>query len=199
MRKLIAILLLSVFTTAVMTGCSSQSNSSSEGVQSESETVAEQIDENTSAAVNAEVSTPAAEDTDTEAEETVVAADAEREGDSDLKLVLTIGSTEFTATIERNSATDELIEKLRESPITISMSDYSGFEKVGSLGFSLRAENRQMTTSTGDIVLYNGNQIVVFYGSNSWSYTKLAHIDNLSGWTEALGHSDVTIEFSIKE
>ena len=61
----------------------------------------------------------------------------------------------------------------------ILMSDYSGFEKVGALGTSLPASNSQTTTQAGDIVLYNGNQIVAFYGSNSWSYTRLGHIDNL--------------------
>ena len=69
----------------------------------------------------------------------------------------------------------------------VQMSDYSGFEKVGPLGTSLPASNSQTTTQAGDIVLYNGNQIVIFYGSNSWSYTRLGHIDDLTGWEEALG------------
>ena len=81
-------------------------------------------------------------------------------------------------------------------PVTLSMSDYSGFEKVGSLGASLPANNAQTTTQAGDIVLYNGNQIVIFYGSNSWSYTRLAHVDDLTGWVEALGSGDVTVTFS---
>ena len=79
----------------------------------------------------------------------------------------------------------------------ILMSDYSGFEKVGALGTSLPASNSQTTTQAGDIVLYNGNQIVVFYGSNSWSYTRLGHIDNLTGWEEALGSGDVMVTFSL--
>ena len=78
------------------------------------------------------------------------------------------------------------------------MSDYSGFEKVGSLGTSLPASNSQTTTQAGDIVLYNGNQIVVFYGSNSWSYTRLGHIDDLTGWEDALGSGDVTVIFSLE-
>lgn len=77
------------------------------------------------------------------------------------------------------------------------MSDYSGFEKVGSLGTSLPASNSQTTTQAGDFVLYNGNQIVVFYGSNSWSYTRLGYIDNLTGWEEALGNGDVMVTFSL--
>ncbi|HIT59831.1 MAG TPA: hypothetical protein IAC33_01005 [Candidatus Fimousia stercorigallinarum] len=84
---------------------------------------------------------------------------------------------------------------MRESPITIRMSDYGGFEKVGSLGESLPTSDRQTTTEEGDIVLYSGNQIVIFYGANSWSYTRLGHVDDLDGWEEALGNEDVTVTF----
>ena len=76
------------------------------------------------------------------------------------------------------------------------MNDYAGFEKVGSLGKSLPTRNRQTTTQPGDIVLYNGDQIVVFYGSNSWSYTRLARIQDLTGWEKALGNGSVEVTFS---
>ncbi len=88
---------------------------------------------------------------------------------------------------------------MEEEPVAIQMSDYSGFEKVGSLGRELPSDNRQLTTQAGDIVLYNNNQIVIFYGSNSWSYTKIGKIDDLSGWEDALGNGDVTVTFSIGE
>ncbi len=113
--------------------------------------------------------------------------------DAVTKLKIDVGGQTFTATLEQNDATAALIAML---PVTLSMSDYSGFEKVGSLGASLPANNAQTTTQTGDIVLYNGNQIVIFYGSNSWSYTRLAHVDDLTGWVEALGSGDVTVTFS---
>ena len=87
---------------------------------------------------------------------------------------------------------------MQTAPVVIQMNDYSGFEKVGSIGTSLPASNSQTTTQSGDIVLYNGNQIVIFYGSNSWSYTRLGKIDDLSGWTEALGSGDVTVTFSLE-
>ncbi|MCD7745741.1 MAG: hypothetical protein LUI13_10750 [Lachnospiraceae bacterium] len=102
----------------------------------------------------------------------------------------------FTATLEENEAVNAFVEMMEEAPVVIEMSDYSGFEKVGSLGASLPASNSQTTTQAGDIVLYNGNQIVIFYGSNSWSYTRLGHIDDLAGWQEALGNGDVTATFS---
>ena len=103
----------------------------------------------------------------------------------------------FYATLEKNDAVTELVEMMREQPVVINMSDYSGFEKVGSLGSTLSSSNSQTTTKAGDIVLYNSNQIVVFYGSNSWSYTRIGHITDLTGWKEALGAGDVTITFSI--
>ena len=65
------------------------------------------------------------------------------------------------------------------------------------MGTSLPTQSSQITTQAGDIVLYQGNQIVLFYGSNSWSYTRLGRIDDLSGWEEALGSGDVTVAFSI--
>lgn len=113
------------------------------------------------------------------------------------KMTLQIGDNTFTATLESNAAVDALVEMMNDAPVTIQMNDYSGFEKVGSLGTSLPADNSQTTTNAGDIVLYNGNQIVIFYGSNSWSYTRLGKIDDLSGWEDALGSGDVTVTFSL--
>ena len=86
---------------------------------------------------------------------------------------------------------------MEKAPISIEMDDYSGFEKVGPLGKSLPSDNRKMTTQAGDIVLYSGNQIVMFYGSNSWEYTGIGRIDDLSGWEDALGTGSVTAVFSI--
>ena len=123
----------------------------------------------------------------------------ETEDNTEMKMTVKIGDSVFTATLEENAATREFIEMMKQSPITINMSDYSGFEKVGALGRSLTTDNHQTTTSAGDIVLYNGNQIVMFYGSNSWSYTRIGKIDDLSGWKEALGSGSITAEFSIAE
>lgn len=114
------------------------------------------------------------------------------------KIILQIGNTKFTATLENNTAVNAFEEMLREAPISIKMSDYSGFEKVGLLGASLPASNEQTTTQPGDIVLYGGNQIVIFYGSNSWSYTRLGKIEDISGLKDALGSGEVTVTFRIK-
>lgn len=119
------------------------------------------------------------------------------EEDKAIKLNLQIGSSTFTATLEENKAADSFAALMKSAPLVIQMSDYSGFEKVGSLGTSLPAGSHQITTQSGDIVLYNGNQIVIFYGSNSWSYTRLGKVDDLTGWEEALGDGDVSVTFSL--
>ncbi len=117
--------------------------------------------------------------------------------EAETKMNVQVGDAIFTATLEDNAAAREFVAMMKEAPVTINMSDYSGFEKVGPLGRSLTESNSQMTTVPGDIVLYNGDQIVMFYGSNSWSYTKLGHIDDLTGWESALGSGDITAVFSI--
>ncbi len=114
-----------------------------------------------------------------------------------MNMKVQVGDTIFSATLEENVAVSALVEMMQESPVVLQMSDYSGFEKVGLLGTSLPADNSQTTTHAGDIVLYNGNQIVIFYGSNSWGYTRLGQIDDLTGWEEALGNGDVTVTFSL--
>lgn len=115
-----------------------------------------------------------------------------------MNMQVQVGDAVFSATLEKNEAVASFVERMRESPVRIQMRDYSGFEKVGSLGTSLPVNNSQTTTHAGDIVLYNGNQIVIFYGSNSWSYTRLGHVDDLTGWEEALGSGDVTVTFSLE-
>lgn len=127
----------------------------------------------------------------------------ENSPDDEVKPMLTmevsVGETKFTATLENNAAVEAFVEMMQAGPVVIQMNDYAGFEKVGSLGTSLPTSNSQTTAQPGDIVLYNGNQIVVFYGTNSWSYTRLGHINDLTGWEDALGSGDVTITFSIGE
>ncbi|HIS24699.1 MAG TPA: hypothetical protein IAD01_04765 [Candidatus Faeciplasma gallinarum] len=114
-------------------------------------------------------------------------------------MIVWVSGSSFYATLESNEAVDALVEMMKQAPVTIQMSDYAGFEKVGSLGTDLPTSNSQTTTQAGDIVLYQGNQIVIFYGSNSWSYTRLGSIDDLTGWEEALGSGDVTVTFSLEE
>ena len=116
-----------------------------------------------------------------------------------MKMNVQVGTYTFIATLEDNDAVRELTEMMQAGPVTINMSDYSGFEKVGPLGKSLTTSNSQTVTTAGDIVLYNGNNIVMFYGSNSWSYTRIGKIDDLTDWTAALGSGDITAIFTLAE
>ena len=96
------------------------------------------------------------------------------------KLYITIGDVTKTATLVDNSATQELVTKLQSSPITVTLNSSGGFEIWGALGFSLPTSNEQINAQPGDIVLYNGSNICMFYGTNSWNYTLLGKIDGLS-------------------
>ncbi len=89
-----------------------------------------------------------------------------------MKMNVEVNGTVFTAVLENNGAADALVEMMKDQPVTIQMRDYAGFEKVGPLGQNLPASDSRTTTQAGDIVLYQGNQIVIFYGSNTWSSTR---------------------------
>ena len=119
------------------------------------------------------------------------------EGDNDMQMM--IGETPVTVAWEDNASV-EALKTLAVEGLTIEMSMYGGFEQVGSIGQSLPRDDRQTTTTSGDIVLYSGNQLVVFYGSNSWAYTRLGHIiDQTPDQMKALlGNGDVTITLSMK-
>ena len=95
------------------------------------------------------------------------------------ELRLFINGTEVEAEWESHASVESLIE-MAEKTLTVEMSMYGGFEQVGRLDKDLPRDDRHITTSAGDIMLYSGNQIVVFYGSNSWSYTKLGRITGMS-------------------
>lgn len=113
-------------------------------------------------------------------------------------LKLTIGDTPVEVAWEENESVEALRELVKGQPLTIKMSMYSTFEQVGSLGTSLPRNDVQTTTQAGDIVLYSGNQIVIFYGSNSWAYTRLGSItDKTADEMKALlGNGDVAITIS---
>ena len=109
--------------------------------------------------------------------------------DSEIKML--IGVTEVPVTWEENATVDELRALL---PLTIEMSMYGGFEQVGPIGQSITSDDQQITTDYGDVVLYSDDQIVVFYGSNTWAYTRLGHIDlSQKEMTDLLGNENVTI------
>ena len=96
------------------------------------------------------------------------------------KLYITIDGQTQAVTLVNNQATKTLVEKLQQAPVTVTLSSSGGFEIWGALGFSLPTSNEQINAQPGDVILYNGSNICIFYGTNSWSYTRLGKIDGLS-------------------
>lgn len=117
------------------------------------------------------------------------------------KIYFTVNGDKVAVALEKNSAAAALVTLLKEGDIIYTADDYGGFEKVGSLGRSLPHSDTQITTRAGDVMLYSGNRIVIFYGSNSWAYTKLGTI---AGYSEeelktllAAGEGSIKITISL--
>lgn len=119
------------------------------------------------------------------------------DGQAESALKITVGDHELLAAFEDNSSAEEFRELLEKGPITIEMEDYGGFEKVGPLGTSLSRNDTHITTQPGDVILYQGNQITIYYGTNSWSFTRLARIDDPADLQEKLGEGTVSVTFSL--
>lgn len=122
---------------------------------------------------------------------------------SEMKINITIDGKTLLVNLVDNEATRALVAALQKSPINYEADDYGGFEKVGGLGRSLPTSNQQITTEAGDVILYSGNQIVLFYGSNSWSYTRLGRIqyttlDELKSFLKA-GQGRISVTLSAAE
>ena len=96
------------------------------------------------------------------------------------KMYITIDGQTQAVTLVDNQATKTLVEKMQQAPVTVTLNSSGGFEIWGALGFSLPTSNEQINAQPGDVILYNGSNICIFYGSNSWSYTRLGKIDGLS-------------------
>lgn len=116
------------------------------------------------------------------------------------KITLTINNqTVLTATMAQNSSVTALAELLKEGPLTIKMSDYGNMEKVGPIGTVLPRNDEQITTVPGDIILYQGNALVIYYASNSWNFTRLGRIDSITRdeLKAVLGEGDVNVKLSL--
>ncbi len=115
-------------------------------------------------------------------------------------LVIKANGRVFYAVPEDNPSAEAFIEKLSEEPLELNMSDYSNFEKVGQLPWSLPQNNESITTSPGDIVLYNGDKITLYYDENTWELTRLARIGQATKeeLLEVLGKGDVTVGFEVE-
>ena len=122
-------------------------------------------------------------------------------GNSEDLLLLEVNGETLEAELEDNAAADALKALIGEDGLTLELEEYGGFEKVGPLPESLPAEDEQISTSAGDLVLYQGNQISLFYGENSWSYTKLGHVNgaDTEKLHKLLGDGDVTVTFKLHD
>ena len=193
MIKKIFITMICAMLIFVLSSCG-QSESKTE-VVSESTKAAESIENQTKEVQATEESNAASDEESSSAadEESSVASDSSDENE-DAALKLYLGETEVPVAWEDNQTVDELMADAKEGDIVVNMSMYGGWEQVGSLGKTYTRNDVQMTAQNGDITLYSGDQIVVFYGENSWAYTKLGKIDLPEDEiTEMLSNGDITL------
>lgn len=146
-------------------------------------------------ATDAPVSTEAPQEEQTEYVE------EQPQEEQNMTLNMSISGTPVSVVWEENDAVQALRELCREQPLSINMSMYGGFEQVGAIGANLPQDDVRLTTSPGDIVLYSGDQMVVFYGSNTWAYTRLGHIADKTEdeLTALLSGGDITITLTVQE
>ena len=122
-----------------------------------------------------------------------------KEGNEDMHIKLLINNEKLDVSLVDNSTTRKLRDILKEQDIIIKAQDYGNFEKVGEINFELPTNDQKITTSYGDIVLYNGTLVSLFYNSNTWEYTRIGHIDNITQQEliNILGDGDNELHFSI--
>ena len=113
---------------------------------------------------------------------------------------LRIGDMYYSIDLENNSSAEAFLDKIKKDPLSVDMQDYGSFEKVGDLPWSLPTNDEKITTKPGDIILYQGNKITIYYDENTWNFTKLGSINGVTGedLKETLGDGDVTVEFSVE-
>mgnify|MGYP000324968014 CR=1 FL=1 len=170
MKRVLTVLLAIMLIT--MTSCGKSDNSSTQPTTDEPSTT---------------ITTPQDDNSTTKEDETET-----------MKLTLKIDDMGVDVIWSDNDSVRAL-KTLAKDGLTINMSKYGGFEQVGSIGSTLPSSDTRITTSPGDIVLYSSNQIVIFYDSNTWSYTKLGHINlSKSELTDLLGDEDVVVTIDLK-
>ena len=189
MKRTLAIT-LALAALLMMTACGVNTGGTGDGAKEASTSAA------STATNEAAVSQAPTEEADNE-NKTEPQPSSPEESEADMRL--RINDVEVCVDWEENDSVAALRDLVIAQPLSIQMSSYGGFEQVGSLGTSLPRNDVQITTQAGDIVLYSGNNIVIFYGSNSWAYTRLGHIElSSSEMSELLSHGDVTVKLSVE-
>ena len=112
-----------------------------------------------------------------------------------------VNNQELNVELEDNSSADAFLEKLKNEDIVVNAHDYGNFEKVGNLGFDLPTNDERITTEYGDLILYQGNQITIYYDTNTWSFTKLGKVKGVSQeeLKNILGEGDVILSFTLSK
>ena len=210
-RGLAAYVLITAMTVFLL-GCGNSKTGAASGTEAAAEEISssaltgdqQQVVDESVNVTNEESSSEAlsSEEQKTESEE-ITGSDSEvqtAEEEAVKTLQMKIADTVVEVAWEDNESVEALRKLCEEEPLTIEMSMYGGFEQVGSIGSNLPRNDVETTTSAGDIVLYSGNKMVVFYGSNSWAYTRLGHITDQdeAGMTQLLSNGDVTITVSME-
>ena len=128
------------------------------------------------------------------------ASSTSKVGEAPVKLKIHVNDTTFTATLEENSSAKAFAEFLMQGDMTLDMHDYGSFEKVADLPRSFPRNDKQIDTDAGDIILYQGNSITIYYDKNSWNFTRLARIDNVNKkrLQQILGKGNVKATFSVE-
>ena len=128
------------------------------------------------------------------------ASSTSKVGEAPVKLKIHVNDTTFTATLEENSSAKAFAEFLAQGDMTLDMHDYGSFEKVADLPRSFPRNDKQIDTDAGDIILYQGNSITIYYDKNSWNFTRLARIDNVNKkrLQQILGKGNVKATFSVE-
>ena len=199
------LLLLAVLLTITAAGCSNGSTDGSGDTTSPVTTMAEtQATTQTATQATEEKTAPLTEPVHTtEVIETEPATDpvaTEPDAESEQLLKIEVNGNTFYADFEDNSSAKALKEKLQAGSLTLEMEDYGGFEKVGDLPFSLPTNDENITTSAGDVILYQGNKLTIYYDTNTWNFTKVAKIrDADSSLKSKLGEGTVKATFTITE
>ena len=193
MKKTILIILLAL--AVGMAGCTEKTQTAAASTSTTESTTTEAV---ASGEGNADVSAEASTESTSEATAAASTEATTSETAKEKTMVLRIGETQVPVIWEENASVAELRE-LAADGIRIGMSMYGGFEQVGPIGRSITSDDAQTTTSSGDIVLYSSNQIVIFYGSNSWSYTRLGKISlSEAEMTDLLSNGDVSITLTME-
>lgn len=207
MRNSWALMLITCVVCCIfLTACETQSTTDLQQMETESAPQSEstEISEEDEQQIQKEAELPKKEEQAAEAllsedKEEAVPGISQSSQTSDM-LKIEIGQETFTATLANNSSVDALKELLKDGPLTLKMSDYAGMEKGADLGVTLPQNNQQMNTTAGDIILYQGRTLVIYYDTNSWSLTPIGKINDLDEalLKETLGSGDVTVTFSLQ-